>query len=57
VAWGIGLARYGPLTADWTIAHLGYRVLPPACALWGLLTVALAIAIQIRWSRRRVGLT
>ena len=46
-AWAIGLALYGPLTADWTIAHLAYRVLPPTCALWGVLTVALAVTIQL----------
>lgn len=51
-AWGIGLAVHGPLTSDWTIAHLAYRVLPPACAAWGALTVALAVAIQVRRSRR-----
>jgi hypothetical protein len=53
-AWAIGLAVYGPLTADWTIAHLAYRVLPPACAAWGALTVALAVAIQVGRSRRQV---
>lgn len=57
VAWAIGLALYGPLTADWTIPHLAYRVLPPACAVWGALTVALAVTIQARRSRRRVGFT
>ena len=51
-AWGIGLAVYGPLTADWTIAHLAYRALPPACAVWGGLTVLLAVAIQVLRSRR-----
>lgn len=51
-AWAIGLATLGPLTAQWTIAHLAYRVLPPACALWGLLTIALALAVQIVRARR-----
>lgn len=48
VAWGWGLAAYGGLDAEFTAAHLGYRVLPPACALWGVATVALCIAVQAR---------
>ena len=53
-AWLIGLAVYGPLDADWTIAHLAYRVLPPACAVWGAVTVVLcAVATALR--ARRVG--
>lgn len=46
-AWGLGLAFHGPFTAEWTIPHLAYRVLPPACALWGLITVVLALATQL----------
>jgi len=46
VAWLVGLAAFGPLDAEFTVAHLGYRVLPPACALWGIFTLALAIGIQ-----------
>lgn len=45
-ALGVGLALRGPLTAEWTINHLAYFVLPPACAIWGVVTVALAIAVQ-----------
>jgi hypothetical protein len=52
LAWLVGLAMFGPLDARFTVAHLGYRVLPPACALWGLLTVALAISVQVSRSRR-----
>ncbi len=48
VAWGWGLAELGPFTAAFTPAHLGYRVLPPACAAWGTLTVVLCIAITAR---------
>jgi membrane-bound metal-dependent hydrolase YbcI (DUF457 family) len=47
VAWVMGLAAYGPLTDEWTVAHLAYRALPPACALWGMLTVLLALAVQV----------
>lgn len=46
--WGIGLIGYGPLTDDWTAQHLAYRVLPPACAVWGALTVALCVVIVVR---------
>jgi hypothetical protein len=49
LAWG--LATTGPLTEHWTIAHLAYFVLPPACALWGALTLALAVGVQV--ARRR----
>ena len=52
VAWGIGLVLYGPFTSDWTIPHLAYRVLPPACAVWGVITLALAVTIQILRERR-----
>lgn len=41
-----GLAVQGPLDGDFTVAHLAYRVLPPACALWGAATVGLCIAVQ-----------
>ena len=52
-AWMIGLAAYGPLDADFTVAHLAYRVLPPACALWGVITLALCIAVQLLRARIR----
>lgn len=51
-AWLIGLAVYGPITAEWTLAHLAYRVLPPACAVWGAATVVLAVAVQVLRSRQ-----
>ena len=41
-----GLAVQGPLDGDFTVAHLAYRVLPPACAQWGAATVGLCIAVQ-----------
>ena len=52
VAWVIGLAVYGPLDAEFTTQHLAYRVLPQACAVWGLITVVLAVVVQ--GLRRRV---
>lgn len=53
VAWVAGLAAFGPLDAGFTVAHLAYRVLPPACAGWGVLTLALALIIQTLRTRRR----
>jgi hypothetical protein len=47
VAWVIGLAVYGPLDGAFTFQHLGYRVLPPACAVWGLATAVLAVVVQV----------
>lgn len=51
VAWFAGLAAFGPLTPDFTPQHLGHMVLPPACAVWGGLTFALCVVVQVR--RRR----
>ncbi len=45
-AWGIGLLASGGLTAEFTPAHLAYRVLPPACAMWGGGTLVLALLVQ-----------
>jgi hypothetical protein len=53
IAWGAGLLAYGPLTSDWTIAHLAYRVLPPACAIWAVLTLALCLLVAGRRGRAR----
>ena len=53
IAWAVGLASLGPLDADFTVAHLAYRVLPPACAVWGALTVGLCVVVQVLRRRRR----
>ncbi|QIG38072.1 DUF4184 family protein [Microbacterium sp. 4R-513] len=54
-AWLAGLAALGPFDGAFTPQHLAYRVLPPACAVWGMLTLALALAVQVvRSTRRRV---
>lgn len=47
----IGLIAYGPLTPEWTAQHLAYRVLPPACAIWGVATLVLCVVVQV--ARRR----
>ncbi|CAN5519391.1 hypothetical protein BH10ACT5_BH10ACT5_06380 [soil metagenome] len=52
-AWGIGLLIYGPLTGQWRVEHLAYRMLPPACAVWGALSVALSIGVQVLRARTR----
>lgn len=52
-AWLIGLTAFGPLDAEFTIPHLAYRVLPPACALWGAATVALCVVVQLTRVRAR----
>ncbi|MFT4258087.1 DUF4184 family protein [Microbacterium sp.] len=46
-AWVLGLIAYGPLTAEFTVQHLAYRVLPPACAIWGALTLLLCLSIPL----------
>lgn len=51
VAWLVGLLVLGPLTADFTVPHLAYRVLPPACAVWGLLTLVLCVVVAARRPR------
>ncbi|MCH6232048.1 DUF4184 family protein [Microbacterium sp. CFH 31415] len=52
-AWFAGLAMLGPLTTEFTMQHLAYRVLPPACAVWGVLTVVLCVVVQLGRARRR----
>lgn len=47
-AWLVGLAVMGPLDAEFTPAHLAYRVLPPAAAGWGAASVLLCLAILLR---------
>lgn len=51
VAWVGGVVVLGPLDSEFTVAHLAYRVLPPACAVWGALTLALAVVVQILRAR------
>lgn len=51
VAWFWGLVVQGPPDDDFTAAHLAYRVLPPACAVWGAATVVLCIAVQALGAR------
>jgi len=48
VAWFGGLAVLGPIEGTFTAAHLSYRVLPPACAVWGAITVVLCVVVLVR---------
>lgn len=41
-----GYATVGPFTTEFTPQHLAYLVLPPACAVWGMITLVLCIAVQ-----------
>lgn len=54
-AWAGGLVAFGPLDEEFTLQHLAYRVLPPACALWGAITLALCIVLAVRGRRHQTG--
>ncbi|WP_372968018.1 DUF4184 family protein [Microbacterium sp.] len=51
----VGYLAYGPFTAEFTYQHLAYRMLPPACALWGALTLALCLALPAFRRRHHSG--
>ncbi|KQZ22370.1 DUF4184 family protein [Microbacterium sp. Root553] len=51
----IGYFAYGPLTSEFTAQHLAYRMLPPACALWGALTLVLCLTIPLLRRRHQTG--
>lgn len=42
-----GYAALGPFDAEFTVQHLAYRVLPPACALWGAITLVLCLVLSL----------
>lgn len=50
-AWIMGYVALGPFTEQFTFQHLAYRVLPPACALWGAATLLLCIVLSLRARR------
>lgn len=54
-AWVWGMVMYGPFTPTWTLQHLAYRVLPPASAIFGAITLALCIGVQLATRRRSRG--
>lgn len=51
-AWIGGWIMRGPFTSTFTPTHLVYGVMPQAAAVWGVLTLALAIAVQVVRRRR-----
>ncbi|WP_309104835.1 DUF4184 family protein [Microbacterium sp.] len=51
----LGLALHGPVDAEFTVQHLAYRMLPPACAIWGALTLLLAAALPLMRSSHQRG--
>lgn len=55
VAWLIGYLAYGPFTAEFTLQHLAYRVLPAACGIWAMLTLVLCVVTAIVGGRRPTG--
>ena len=54
-AWILGLIVLGPLDAEFTLQHLAYRVLPPACAVWGAITLVLCVVLSLRGRRHQRG--
>ncbi|WP_300267748.1 DUF4184 family protein [Microbacterium sp.] len=54
-AWIIGSVVYGPFTAEFTYRHLAYRMLPPACGIWAMLTLGLCVVTAIVGGRHPVG--
>lgn len=50
-AAGWGLAEHGPIDSRFTLAHLAYLTLPPACALWGV--GVLGVCAAVPFARRR----
>ncbi|WP_194419997.1 DUF4184 family protein [Microbacterium abyssi] len=46
-AWVIGYLALGPFTEDFSFQHLAYRVLPLACGIWAMLTLALCVVLTI----------
>lgn len=54
-SWIVGLLIWGPLDAEFTAQHLAYRVLPPACAIWGAATIVLCLVLAMRRSRHQRG--
>lgn len=54
VAVVVGLVVHGPLDHEFTVQHLAYRTLPPACAVWAAGTLVLAVILQVRAAGRVV---
>ncbi|MET0734636.1 MAG: DUF4184 family protein [Microbacterium sp.] len=53
VTWVVFLPLYGGFDEHFGPEHLAYRVLPPACAVWGAITLVLCIVVQAMRSPSR----
>lgn len=53
LAWG--LVQSGGLSEEFTVQHLAYLVLPPACAIWGGITVVLCVVLLVQRKVSPVG--
>jgi len=51
-ALAVGYAMWGPFDARFTVQHLAYRMLPPASAVWGVVTLVLCLVVQVVRARR-----
>lgn len=51
----VGYVVSGPFSEEFTVQHLAYRALPSACGVWGVLTIALCLAVPL--FRRRGSVT
>ncbi|HCS60599.1 MAG TPA: DUF4184 domain-containing protein [Microbacterium sp.] len=47
-AWVLGLALYGASGEGLSVQQLAYRMLPPACAVWGVITLLLCVVLATR---------
>ena len=54
-AWLVGMAVYGPFSTGFTPQHLAYRMLPPACAVWGALTLLICVLLAVLRRRHQRG--
>ena len=43
LAWLWGVVQFGPFDGSFTVRHLAYLVLPPACGVWASLTLLLCV--------------
>lgn len=47
IAGVIGYLAFGPFSEEFTPQHLAYRMLPAACAVWGVLTIGLCLSVPL----------
>ncbi|MDT0158575.1 DUF4184 family protein [Microbacterium sp. ARD32] len=50
--WSIGLVRFGPPGQALTLQQFAYRTLPPACGVWGAMTLVLCVVVVLTATRR-----